>query len=490
MEKCLIKSETLKEKMLNEKHGSKRKYKEDYNRFNLICSQKQVFQKTVEVVWYSYFFQYLSHFVAIHTIEGFTVVNNAEVDIILKLLCFLHDPVNVGNLIYSSSGKSSLYLCLERDQYQRMQAMIYAIEEINKNPDLLPNITLGYQIFDTCTVLRRAMEGTLWMLSGRKEIIPNYRCEPTVTFAGIVGDSGSTRSIQMAHILGLYRYPQISYFLTSPTLSNRKIFPSFFRTIPSDVFQSRGLANLILYFGWSWVGFLANDNDYGQLSLQVIKQELINAGACVAFIETIMTGQANRNAPHIVKVIKESTAKVVVVLSSNPDLLPVVEELARQNVTDRIWIASEAWSTSNILSKEKYQHVLVGTLGFAVRGGQLPGFAQYIYSLHPSKAPNNSFIIELWEEIFSCKWTNNLSSDDRTSNTTAHDCTGEETLGKSKLKVDFGITFNVYTAVYAFAWALESLLHCQPGKGPFHNGCANILSFDPWQVCYLHFSQS
>ncbi|XP_077327769.1 vomeronasal type-2 receptor 1-like [Lithobates pipiens] len=473
---------------------------------------------------------------------------------------------------------------LELDNYQRMQAMIYAIEEINKNPDLLPNITLGYQIFDTCTVLRRAVEGTLWMLSGGKESIPNYQCEQTGTLAGIIGDSASTRSILMAHILGLYRYPQvpprealhpiskrprgqlclsspmnspqpdqnspidpasnlayisvipkpgkdqslvsncrpislinndlkimtkilsnrlgsfigsyvhkdqfylhpqISYSSTSPTLSNRKIFPSFFRTIPSDVFQSRGLANLILYFGWSWVGFLASDNDYGQLSLLAVKQELINAGACVAFIETIMTGQANRNAPHIVNVIKGSTAKVVVVLATKPEFLTVVEELAKQNVTDRIWIASEAWSTSNLLSKERYQQALMGTLGFAVHAGQLPGFMEYLNSLHPSKAPNDSFIIEFWEKLFSCRWINHMNLDDRTSNKTAHDCTGEENLGKSMLKVDFGATFMVYTSVYAFAWALDSLLHCQPGKGQFHNGCANILSFDPWQL--LHY---
>ncbi|XP_040197724.1 extracellular calcium-sensing receptor-like [Rana temporaria] len=416
---------------------------------------------------------------------------------------------------------------LELDNYQRMQAMIYAIEEINKNPGLLPNITLGYQIFDTCTVLRRAIEGTLWMLSGGKESIPNYQCEQTGTLAGIVGDSASTRSILMAHVLGLYRYPQvqnntflkaelwilkicrlyltndnmiplisfffnpqISYSSTSPTLSNRKVFPSFFRTIPSDVFQSRGLANLILYFGWSWVGFLASDNDYGQLSLQAVKQELINSGACVAFIETIMTGQANRNAPHIVKVIKGSTAKVVAVLASKPEFLPVVEELAKQNVTDIIWIASEAWSTSNLLSKEKYQHVLMGTLGFAVHAGQLPGFMEYLNSLHPSKAPNDLFIIEFWEQLFSCRWINHLNLDDRISNKTAQDCTGEEKLGKSMLKVDFGATFMVYTSVYAFAWALQNLLHCQKGQGPFHNGCANILSFDPWQVRYLYFSQS
>ncbi|KAM5171741.1 extracellular calcium-sensing receptor-like [Mantella aurantiaca] len=386
---------------------------------------------------------------------------------------------------FTSKPEDLKCMLLELDNYQSMQAMIYAIEEMNKNPDLLPNITLGYQIFDTCTVVRRAAEGTLWMLSGGKESVPNYRCEKTNTFTGIVGDSGSTRSILMAQILGLYRYPQISYFSTSPSLSNRRMFPSFFRTIPSDTFQSRGLANLILYFGWSWVGFLASDNDYGQLSLQVLKQELVNAGVCVAFIETIVTGQANRNAPHIVNVIKRSTAKVVAVLSSNSDFLPVVKELVSQNVTDRIWIASESWSTSALLSKEKFRQVLVGTVGFAVHGGQMPGFMEYLIGLHPSRAPNDSFIVEFWEQIFSCKWTDYQNLDGETSNKTTHCCTGKEKLGNSMIKLDLAIAFNVYTSVYALAWALHSLLHCQPGKGPFHIGCANILSFDAWQL--LHY---
>ncbi|XP_072254961.1 extracellular calcium-sensing receptor-like [Pyxicephalus adspersus] len=362
--------------------------------------------------------------------------------------------------------------------------MIFAIEEINKNPYLLPNITLGYQIFDTCTVLRRAAEGTLWMISGGKESVPNYRCGQTGTFAGIVGDSGSTRSILMAQVLGLYRYPQISYFSTNPTLSNRKTFPSFFRTIPSDAFQSRGLAGLILYFGWSWVGFLASDNDYGQLTLQVIKQELINAGICVAFIETIVTGQADRNTPHIVKVIQKSTAKVVVVLSSNSDFLPVVEELANQIVTDRIWIATESWSTSALLSHEKFWPVLMGTVGFAVHGGQMPGFVEYLNNLHPSKTPHDMFILEFWEQIFSCRWTNFQNVGGEKSNKTYY-CTGEENLRNFMMEVDLGIAFNVYTSVYAFAWALHNLYDCQPGKGPFHNECANIRSFDPWQL--LHY---
>ncbi|OCT90651.1 hypothetical protein XELAEV_18019268mg [Xenopus laevis] len=141
------------------------------------------------------------------------------------------------------------------EYYQTMRALIFAVEEINADPELLPNISLGFQIFDTCKTLRSAAQGTLSMLSGKTEITPNYHCYKGAPLAGIIGDAGSTRSILMAQILGLYRYPQISYFATNPTLSNRVLFPSFFRTIPSDEFQMRGLAQLIFHFGWSWVPF-------------------------------------------------------------------------------------------------------------------------------------------------------------------------------------------------------------------------------------------
>ncbi|XP_063785729.1 extracellular calcium-sensing receptor-like [Pseudophryne corroboree] len=372
---------------------------------------------------------------------------------------------------------------LEFQNYQSLQALIFAVEEINNTPDLLPNITLGFQIFDTCTVLRRAAEGTLWMLSGGQEQVPNYRCGRDGSLAGIVGDSGSTRSILMAQILGLYRHPQISYFSTSPLLSNRNMFPSFFRTVPSDTYQSRGLAELILHFGWTWVGLLATDNDYGQLGIQVVKQELIKAGACVAFVGTILTGHPNRNAPHIVTIIKGSTAKVVVILSSDSDFMPVVEELANQNVTGKIWIASESWSTSTLLSNEKFQQVLVGTIGFAVHGGQMPGFVEHLNGLLPSTSPNDPFIREFWGQTFSCNWDNLHNLDTWMKNKTIPFCTEEETLEGAITNVDFRITFSVYTSIYTFAWALQNLLQCTPRSGPFHHGtCANISSLHPWQL--------
>ena len=51
-------------------------------------------------------------FVLIHTVKGFSIADEAEVDVFLELACFLHDSVNVGNLISGSSAplKSSLYI--------------------------------------------------------------------------------------------------------------------------------------------------------------------------------------------------------------------------------------------------------------------------------------------------------------------------------------------------------------------------------------------
>ena len=62
------------------------------------------------VVWYSHLFKNFPQFVVIHTVKGFGVINEAEVDVFLELSSFFYDPMNVGNLISGSSSfsKSSL----------------------------------------------------------------------------------------------------------------------------------------------------------------------------------------------------------------------------------------------------------------------------------------------------------------------------------------------------------------------------------------------
>ena len=56
------------------------------------------------MVWYSHLFKNFLQFVVIHTVEGFAIVNKAEVDVFLELSCFSDDPTDVGNLISGSSA--------------------------------------------------------------------------------------------------------------------------------------------------------------------------------------------------------------------------------------------------------------------------------------------------------------------------------------------------------------------------------------------------
>ena len=63
-----------------------------------------------QVVWYSHLFQNFPQFIVIYTVNGFGIVNKAEIDVFLELCCFFHDPVDVGNLISDSSAFSKTSL--------------------------------------------------------------------------------------------------------------------------------------------------------------------------------------------------------------------------------------------------------------------------------------------------------------------------------------------------------------------------------------------
>ena len=70
----------------------------------------QISPEAGNAVLYSYLFKNFPQFVVIHTVEGFSIVSEAEVDVFLQFLCFIYDPMDVGNLTSGSSffSKSSL----------------------------------------------------------------------------------------------------------------------------------------------------------------------------------------------------------------------------------------------------------------------------------------------------------------------------------------------------------------------------------------------
>ncbi|XP_073785888.1 extracellular calcium-sensing receptor isoform X2 [Danio rerio] len=147
--------------------------------------------------------------------------------------------------------------------FQQALTMVFAISEINNNPNLLPNITLGYQIYDNCLRLGVAFRAATALISGTEETISDLNCKGPPPVIGVIGDPGSTHSIAISSVLGLFRLPMISYYATCSCLSDKKKYPSFFRTIPSDTFQVRAMVQTMRHFGWTWVGLIYSNNDYG-----------------------------------------------------------------------------------------------------------------------------------------------------------------------------------------------------------------------------------
>ncbi|XP_030066652.1 vomeronasal type-2 receptor 26-like [Microcaecilia unicolor] len=173
--------------------------------------------------------------------------------------------------------------------YKDYLAFIFAIEEINNNPNLLPNTTLGFHICDSNSNAFRALHGAMSILSARQEgePVPNYSCKRKGILTGFLGEKVSDISRTVARLTMIYQYPQISYGSTDSNFNDRIQFPAFYRTIPNELSQNAGVVQLLKHFGWNWVGILVSDDDTSVGGSQELMKEIIRNGICIAFSEIL-----------------------------------------------------------------------------------------------------------------------------------------------------------------------------------------------------------
>nr|XP_034992865.1 vomeronasal type-2 receptor 26-like [Zootoca vivipara] len=171
--------------------------------------------------------------------------------------------------------------------YQHILALVFAIDEINENPTILPNVSLGFHIYDSYYDSKMAYRTTLDLIFKANHFVPNYRCGIQKNVIGVIGGLGSDTSWCMANILGLFKIPQISYGSFEPAINDGTKFPSFYRMVPNEDHQYKGIIQLLLHFGWKWVGLITPDNEDGECFLQTIEPMLFNNGLCSAFTERV-----------------------------------------------------------------------------------------------------------------------------------------------------------------------------------------------------------
>ncbi|XP_070696304.1 taste receptor type 1 member 1 [Pempheris klunzingeri] len=349
--------------------------------------------------------------------------------------------------------------------FHLLQAMRFAVEEINNRTGpqpLLPGVKLGYQLYDICSV-------SASILAALDLVEQNYRSPSTSGTAGdtdmnynnsqravaVVGPDSSSKSFAPASLLGAYLIPQISYEASNEMLSNKFLYPSFLRTIPSDKNQVAAMIQLLVHFNWTWVAILGSDNAYGLEGMRSLSKQAPQHGICIAYQGVIPahrpdTIQEMRNT---VESLLKTKVNTIVVFSSKSKLKGFFPFVVERQVTNKVWIGTEDWSTSTLITELTGIHTIGTVIGVSIKYAAISGFVEFERKvLEASLQQSDS------EEV----------PDVTTS--PGNDClhgTGLYSLAKNNFplgKYDITSSFNVYKAVYAVAHALHQALGCDSGQ--------------------------
>ena len=345
--------------------------------------------------------------------------------------------------------------------FQYMVAMLFALEQINKNTDILPNITLGASIYDTC---RSRTIGA----DRAKDVIKSTILEDAKPVVGVVGPLTSDVSISVANLLRVFDIPQISYGATTADLSNKELYGNFFRTVPPDSFQARALVDVILHFGWNYVFAINSYGNYGQRGMELFLNQARHAGICIAReagLPKLPSENTYRNVIENTMNYREGHARVVVLFTTQTDAAGLLQAAEKSGVKGLTWLGSNGWSDRGDVT-EGNERIANGSLTVGHQDGIVKGFLNFLINLNHSESvfanqSKNTWFDEFLQSVLKCNVASNGTGSD------APDTPGCNIRGSLlRLRtIELAPIRVVVNAVYAFAYALDNIQkdHC-PGQ--------------------------
>ncbi|XP_050989304.1 G-protein coupled receptor family C group 6 member A-like [Labeo rohita] len=374
----------------------------------------------------------------------------ADGDIRIGVLSSCHSKVQT----LSIRERPEKYNCTELNflSLVRTLAVVHTIETIN-NSSFLPGVRLGYYICDTCSDASKAVQNIEQLLAVNGTLPVQCEVLERPNVKAIIGARFSEDSLVVARLLSLYMVPQISTTSSAQTLSDRIRYPAFLRTIPSDVHQTKAVANFMKHFQWDWVGVVYGDDDYGKNALQSFLADSEGADICHAFKEVLPHNLAHneidKRIQEVAETIRLSEAKVVLLILKEELVSKLFKEMIRQNIS-RTWIASDAWSMSRNISQMEGINQVGDIFGFTFITGPNLGFKEFLQQLTLAPGSVNLFLEE-YQQL------------------------GKDT-GFLTEAVDISITYGEKLAVWSIAHALKVLLNCN------ETDCPGERDFPPWKL--------
>ncbi|KAK2569894.1 Extracellular calcium-sensing receptor [Acropora cervicornis] len=343
------------------------------------------------------------------------------------------------------------------------EAMVFAIEEINKNGTVLPNITLGYDIRDTCGTDQLGVQiASDFVFKNTLRFDSRFQvantCHARVTsgkqapILAIIGGLDSRVSVNVANVVQVVDLPQISYGASSAELAKSE-FKSFFRTVPVDSFQSRAITELVSHYKWTCVAVVGVDDLYGRSGVNAFVKAANETSICIAMHQLFPVLESDVIIEQIVTRLKSMHhVQIIVLYSLVPQATKLFDEARRQGLTDKTWIASDGWAESSLIHEARFKSIIQGAFGFGFHASDFDDFKQHVINITP-RMNKGQWWDEFWKNDFNCLRANVSSS-------LLKSCSGSERISSERYDIDFsqGVAPYVRDAVYSVAYGLKALL--------------------------------
>ncbi|XP_052413977.1 metabotropic glutamate receptor 4-like isoform X1 [Carassius gibelio] len=346
----------------------------------------------------------------------------------------------------------------------RLEAMLFALDRINNDHELLPNITLGARILDTCSRDTHALEQSLTFVQALIEKDgTDVKCQgggsPIITkperVVGVIGASSSSVSIMVANILRLFKIPQVSYASTAPDLSDNTRYDFFSRVVPPDTYQAQAMVDIVRAMRWNYVSTVASEGNYGESGVDAFIQKSREEGSvCISQSVKIPREPKPGEFDKIIQRLGENpNAKVVIIFANEDDIRRLLQAAKKANKTGHfLWVGSDSWGSkiSPVLHQEEMAE---GAVTILPKRQNIRGFDRYFTSRTLENNRRNIWFAEFWENNFNCK----LSRHALKKGSGVKKCTNQERIGKDSSYEQEGKVMFVIDAVYAMAHALHNM---------------------------------
>ena len=359
-------------------------------------------------------------------------------DFVLGGLFPVHSSGTNGELCHST--RSTLGVDL-------VEAMLLAIDQINADIELLPNLTLGYDIRDTCLTQGIGLGEALDLANiNSQQVAESSQCRVNssshIPTLGIVGPAGSGVSGPIASLGKLFEIPQISYAAASTDFRSQREehYTYFFRTILSDSIQAQATIDLVLHFNWNHISIAYSDNSRGTRGRGEIVSIARAKGICVEVDEAIADSELLERYQEVADALDKSTTDVVILFGVGSTIEKLLDAFMkipnRRNLT---WIASDGWKNFEHLIRS-YNSTLLGIFSIAHSTVHVNEYQDYLSQLTINNNVRNKWFREFFGTIKSC---------------TNSSCNHTDSI--QDYMQGFGVSRTI-EAVYTFAHALQGYL--------------------------------